>query len=836
MGKTLEKDRIDKILDTVMKVARGHYSVQIELSGKNDEFDSLAMGINMMINDIRTREEELQQEITERKRVEEELRREKENSEAYLTIAGVILAIIDADENISLINKKGCEVLGYQEGELIVRNWFETLLPQRIKDEIRGVFGKLMDGDTEPVEYYENPLLSKDGEERLIAFHNTVIKNPRGQIVGVLLSGEDITERKQMEEKLQQSEGKLRQMFASITDGLAVTDLNGVINDVNARLVEMHGFDSRDEILGKYASELLASFDRDRAMLHMQKILEEGFARSSEFTLLRADGSIFLGELSMGLLKDASGNPIGSITIGRDITERKWMEEALQESEERYLTLVSLGAEVGEAVIMLQDTEQGEGVQSFVNDAWTRITGYSKEELLGMSFFDLVHPKHRQASIERHQRKMRGVAIPVLFEMSIIRKDGLEIPIELTSAYTTYKGEQGNVCYIRDITERKQAEERENQLQQELYLASRLATVGEMSSGIAHEINNPLTGVMGFSQLLMKKDISDDIRKDVDIIYEGAKRIASITERMLTFAHQHKPERTLVNINDIIETTLAMRTYEMESSNIKVTTKLSTDIPLTFADAGQLQQVFLNIVLNAEMEMKLAHGKGNLSVRTERIDNTIRVSFKDDGPGIPKKNLDRLFDPFFTTRDPDKGTGLGLSICYTIVNQHGGKIYARSKLGKGATFFVELPIVTQAEQLKMAETATEVSKTLPRARILVVDDEPIVQEFLTEMLGGEGHEVEIIENGDDALERLKSEDYDVILLDIKLPGMSGIELYEYMQNNLKSSAKKVVFITGDVMGQETMDFLSRTTAPYIPKPFDTEQLKKDIDRILSQQA
>jgi len=431
---------------------------------------------------------------------------------------------------------------------------------------------------------------------------------------------------------------------------------------------------------------------------------------------------------------------------------------------------------------------------------------------------------------------LRG-KIPKPLEVIYTRKDGTTGWTEAHISLLRFSGKRTGIQVIQnDITERKQAEERERQLQQELHLASRLATVGEMSSGIAHEINNPLTGVIGFSSLLLKKDLPDDIRKDVNVIYEGAQRVASITDRMLTFARQRKPERISVNINDIIKNTLAMRAYEMESSNIKVTTQLASDIPLTSADASQLQQAFINIILNAEMEMNLAHGKGNLTVKTERIDNTIRVSFKDNGPGISKKNMDRLFDPFFTTRDPDKGTGLGLSICYSIVTQHGGKIYARSRLGKGTTFFVELPIVTKEEQLKMAEPAAEVSKTLSRARILVVDDDTAVQQFLTTILTKEGHQVEIVENGDDALEKVGSEDYDVILLDIKLPGMSGIEVYKYMQKTVKSLARRVVFITGDTMSKDTMDFLSRTRAPYITKPFDDEQLMKDVDRILTEGA
>ena len=386
---------------------------------------------------------------------------------------------------------------------------------------------------------------------------------------------------------------------------------------------------------------------------------------------------------------------------------------------------------------------------------------------------------------------------------------------------------------IRYSMERKRAEEREKQLQRELSLTSRLAIVGQMASGIAHEINNPLAGVIGFADLLQKQDIPEDIRKEVDIIHDGAKRIASITDRMLSFARQHKPERTSVNINDIIENTLAMRAYEMKSSTIKVKTRLDPDLPSTVADAGQLQQVFLNIILNAEIEMTTAHGGGTLTVKTERIDDIIRISFKDDGPGIAKKNMERLFEPFFTTRGVGKGTGLGLSVCYGIVSQHGGQIYVESRLGKGATFIVELPIFTEAEQLKLVEPVAEEPEKVTRAgaRILLVDDEPLVQELLTNILSEEGHEIEIIDNGNDARERLGGEDYDVILLDVKIPGISGIELFRHIQKETPSLTEKVIFITGDIMDKDTMDFLSKTGVSYNTKPFDIERLMKDINRI-----
>ncbi|MEE9398877.1 MAG: PAS domain S-box protein, partial [Dehalococcoidales bacterium] len=369
-----------------------------------------------------------------------------------------------------------------------------------------------------------------------------------------------------------------------------------------------------------------------------------------ELVAKRKDGSMFDVQLSTSMVIDESGKPICMMASFVDITERKRAEEALQESEGNLRTYLESAPDG----VYINDSK---GTFLYGNKRAEEITGYKREELIGKSFLklSLFPPKYLAKAVKLLALNTMGKPTgPDEFEL--IRKDGSRIWIEITTAPIKQEGETVVIGFARDITEHKQAEEREKQLQQELILTGRLASVGQMAAGIAHEINNPLTGVVGFSRLLMKKkDIPEGIRKDVSIINEGAQRIADITSGMLTYARQQKPEQTSVNINDVIEATLAMRAYEMESSSIKVTTQLASDMPLTFADAGQLQQVFLNVILNAETEMINAHGKGSLSVKTERIDNTIRVSFKDDGPGIPKKNLERIFDPFFSTRDPDKG-------------------------------------------------------------------------------------------------------------------------------------------------------------------------------------
>jgi signal transduction histidine kinase/CheY-like chemotaxis protein len=457
------------------------------------------------------------------------------------------------------------------------------------------------------------------------------------------------------------------------------------------------------------------------------------------------------------------------------------------------------------------------------------------KELIGKTCCEVVHGR-KEPLPGCPCKKTLETKKPVVAEF-FEPKLGVHLEVT-TSPVFDEKGEVVASTHIaRDITERKLAEAEKRELEQKAQLASRLASVGEMASGIAHEINNPLTSVIGFTQLLIQKDIPDDIKQDVEIINDGVQRVSGIVKRLLTFARQHKLEREYIDINEVIKTTLALRAYGLETGNIKVTTQLAPDLPRTMADGGQLQQVFLNIIINAETEMESAHGGGSLLVKTETIANTICIVFKDDGPGIAEENLEKIFDPFFTTRDAGQGTGLGLSVCHGIITEHNGRMYGESELGKGATFVVELPLVSEPEQSEVpevAEPATDEAKRLSGAKILVVDDEPAIRQFLSRVLADEGHKVETVDNASDALDRIKRKRYNLILLDIKMPGMSGIELYKRVREIAQSLAGRVVFITGDVMGADTRNFFSKTKAPYITKPFDAEKLKKDINRILAE--
>jgi signal transduction histidine kinase len=211
-------------------------------------------------------------------------------------------------------------------------------------------------------------------------------------------------------------------------------------------------------------------------------------------------------------------------------------------------------------------------------------------------------------------------------------------------------------------------------------------------AGIAHELRNPLTSIIGFSQLIMESNISEEIKENLNFVYSEAQRAAGIVNNVLTFARKYTPAKQLTQINSIIEEVLQLRAHDQKLRNIEVNCEFASDLPEIMVDCLQMQQVFLNIIINAESAMLEAHNKGTLTITTEKVDHVVRISIADDGPGIAEPVMEHIFDPFFTTKEAGKGTGLGLSICHAILNKHDGSIYARSKLEGGATFFIDLPM------------------------------------------------------------------------------------------------------------------------------------------------
>jgi PAS domain S-box-containing protein len=375
--------------------------------------------------------------------------------------------------------------------------------------------------------------------------------------------------------------------------------------------------------------------------------------------------------------------------LSLEVAERKKAEEQILESERRYRLLADNVTDVIWKVNVESPTRL-----NYISPSITPLLGYTVEEAMDKSMEEIFSPASFEnassvlAEEMARERKGNGARYRSRrLDLELISKDGSLVDVEVNFAFI--RGPDGRPVEIlavaRDIAERKS-------MQEQLMLSDRLASVGELASGIAHELNNPLTGVIGFSQLLLDTDVPDNIREDLSLINNEARRTANIVKNLLTFARKHTAVKQLGQLNSVIEDVLSLRAYEQKANNIEVKRRLATDLPEIMIDYFQLQQGFLNIVVNAENAMLEAHSKGKLVVTTEKVNHFIRASFTDDGPGIAKENLKRVFDPFFTTKEVGKGTGLGLSICHGIISTHGGRMYAESKVGKGTTFVVELPI------------------------------------------------------------------------------------------------------------------------------------------------
>ncbi len=372
----------------------------------------------------------------------------------------------------------------------------------------------------------------------------------------------------------------------------------------------------------------------------------------------------------------------------QEVAERKQTEEALERQKAYFQQLFDNSPD---AIVLVDTADRTVDV----NKGFEALFGYRAKEIKGQPINDVVVPEDRIE--EASALSQVGLSSKVV-RLETVRKckDDSLINVAIVGYPIRLGNETVGGCAIySDITKRKRAEEKEDQLQQELYLSSRLAAIGQLAAGVAHEINNPLTSILGFSQRLLRKNTNDTVVKDLERIYDEGLRTAKIVQNLLAFAREHKPKKQYADINEILAKTLELRAYELRTSNIEMVTDFADKLPQVWVDFHQLQEVFLNIILNAEQAMAGADCDGKLTIKTDQVDQCVRVSFTDTGPGISREHLDKLFDPFFTTKEAQGGTGLGLSICHGIVVEHGGKIHVESKSGKGATFYVEFPFITE---------------------------------------------------------------------------------------------------------------------------------------------
>ena len=445
--------------------------------------------------------------------------------------------------------------------------------------------------------------------------------------------------------------------------------------------------------------------------------------------------------------------------------------------------------------------------------------------------FDLsrfVDPQARTLFIERLDRE--GQVTDHLLRLR--RVDGGPIWVEVTAS-ATYGSRGGSSdppaaaslhieALVRDVSERKKLDDQSRDGRYQLLQAEKMAALGQTISGVAHELNNPLATILSWAERLAERSVDDKTRQGLEVILAESERAARIVRNLLTFARKRQTTRAMVDLNQVVRETLALRAYEQKVSNVQVVEALSSGLPEVFADGHQIKQVLLNLVINAEQACIGANGRGTIVVRTshdaDRGSAVLEVN--DDGPGIAEDKHGRVFDPFFTTKEVGQGTGLGLTVAYAIVNEHSGRIWLKSS-GIGTSFFVELPVSGQHLNAPAARAAQQpISlEAFKGLRVLVVEDEPALAVAVSEALEDAGFTVDRAGDGEEGLTRLTEASYDLIVCDLKMPRIDGMQFYRAMAVATPALARRVIFVTGDVAGTDAERFLEETACRWLSKPF-----------------
>lgn len=628
-------------------------------------------------------------DITERKRAQQSLVMEKSFLEGLINSLPCVFYVLTKGLEFVRWNENWETVTGYSASEISGMNGLQ-FYPSPDSEIVADRVQSLLDGGYATV---EANLLTKDGRQIPYFLTGSLVTIENDEyVIGV---GLDISERKEAMEALRRSEEYHRSLLENAMEAIAVVTRDGLIAYESPSYKHVLGRDPMVAV-GTDAFNFIHPDDLPIVAETFAQLLDNpGGTVQAEMRCLHNDGSYRILEIAgTNLLDDPA---VGGIVANfRDITARKEAEEALQESERRYRHLVE---QASDGIAIIQDA-----VVKYANPGAATAMGCTVEDIVGTPISDYIHPDEIPKVADRYRRRMAGEPVESVFESVIIRRDGSSVDVEASAALITYQGKPADLVILRDITARKEAEQEKLRTEEQRQLTARLATVGQLAAGVAHELNNPLAAVQGFAQLLAdRKDLDDSVRDDVEQIFNEAKRATRITANLLSFARKHRPEKRLTCINDVIEKSLELHAYRMRVNNVDVQTELASDLPITMADFHQMQQVFVNIIANADQAMTEAHGKGKLSVRSQWSGDTIKITLADDGPGIPQEDLERIFEPFYTTKEEGKGTGLGLDICHGIVEAHGGRLRATSNVGEGTTFVIEIPVVSEGQAAEEAD-------------------------------------------------------------------------------------------------------------------------------------
>jgi len=770
---------------------------------------------------------------------EADLRRREDLYRTIFDNTDTATIVIEEDTTISLTNTCFEALSGYSREEIEGRISWTVFVHEDDLDNMRLYHEKRRtDPGSAPAEY-EFRLINRQGQVRYMFLNVRMIPGTKQSVV----SCRDITERKHVEDALRQSEERYRNILEHIEDIYFEVDLKGNIAFVNRAGISAVGY-TREEIIGSRYSTLMEEEDARELFDKFNEVyLTDRPTKVSDWRLIRKDGSTFVVEASVTLKRDYHGNIEGFLGILRDVTERRLAEDALRESEKRYRMLAENVREVIWTIdYNLRATYMSPSVEHLLGYTPQEAMAQPMKKLLASESYRYAIDMFKENTMVKPGQKGSDPFKYLILELEHIRKDGSTFWGETTMTHLFDEDgfPIGVLGVMRDITDRKRSEQEKNRLERQLLHAQRMEAVGTLAGGIAHDFNNLLTGIQGnVSLLLLDIDSRHPHADRIKYIEQYVQRGAELSRQLLGFARGGKYEVKPTDMADFIGKSSSM--FGRAKKEVRITTRFQEGLWVVEVDQGQMEQVLLNLFVNAWHAMP---DGGDLRIFAENVmldeDHSktyqvipgryVRIAVSDSGIGMDEKTKARIFDPFFTTKEMGRGTGLGLASVYGIIKNHNGIIDVESEKNKGATFIIYLP-ASGRPAFKEKDVDSGLAGGIET--ILLVDDENIIINIGTEVLERLGYKVLTAGSGREAVRHYQRHtgDIDLVILDIIMPDMSGSKTYEALKEINPDVC--VLLSSGYSIDGEAKHLLEKGCSGFIQKPFNIKELSCRIRDVLN---
>ena len=769
-------------------------------------------------------------DITERKQAEEELRSSNERTRLFFESPLMGMAITSPDKGWLQVNDKLCQMLGYTHRELLTKSWLDLTHPEDLPTELEK-FDLLLSGGIDNYSI-EKRIIRKDG----MIIHSNLsvgcVRNHDGSVDYILGILEDITAYQQLGLKREEDQRFLQTVLDSISDFIFYKDKNGIFLGCNEAYASRYIGLSKDRIIGHRDMDFISNEDLVRKYIESDcQVMASKSPQTLKPWIVHANGHKALVEVLKTPFYDASGAVAGVIGVARDITAHQLALEAVvheKETAQRYLDIAG--------VMFCALNRAGEIVM--INKKGSEILGYSDNELIGQNWFDVCLPENSKEKVKAvFILQLAGELTPVEFyENSVIKQNGEERLIAFHNSLLHDDGGISGVLFSgEDITDHRMT-------QNELLKNQKLESLGVLAGGIAHDFNNILTGIMGnISMARMSRGEQGKVEQLLENAEKASLRASSLATQLLTFAKGGKPVKQRVSVRPILEETISLT---LRGANVKGVIEIPEPLNSIEADEGQLSQVFNNLIINAVQAMP---GGGLLTVKA--VNTTLEsrnkqlltqgeyvmVSFSDQGCGISKEDQNKIFDPYFTTKSG--GNGLGLASASSIISRHGGYIGVESIVGEGTIFTIYLPSVDEAPAEVQGASLTKSSDNHIGGSILIMDDEEMIRDILTEMIEYLGYQVTTCENGEEAIATYKADiesakPFLAVIMDLTIPGgMGGKEAAEQI---LAIDPKASLIVSSGYSNDPIMsDYGSYGFIGAVTKPYNINQLSQLLSLVLS---